>query len=455
MDSKGEIYRTSQTSCSNNRQRTSRVCIDGYNLALPKGTGIATYSRNLLVGIEKIGLKPEALFGPLSRLNVDDIVNEANIASNDDSARHVSRQELFTQTWMARWGRNAWPVVPSGKVLWPSNQVPHADRYWIGPSLFRYAKRSFGRSGAATPLSFKSRSDAPRPDVMHWTSPMTIHARGMPNIYTFHDLIPLRLPHATTDQTGTYLRLVNTVLRHADHIAVVSETTKRDLIELLGVPEQKITNTYQSVELPVGLTDLSVEQSKRDIDNAFDLSWKSYFLHFGAIEPKKNLARVIQAYLSSGVSAPLVLVGGRAWMSEEETALLEEIQRNEGSASKRIRQYEYLPFDLLASLIRGAKATLFPSLYEGFGLPVLESMAMGTAVITSTAGSLPEISGGAAILVPPYDVQALAVAIRTVDADEAMALDMSLKGLKQAQKFSSDNYHARLRVLYAKVGLST
>ena len=108
---------------------------------------------------------------------------------------------------------------------------------------------------------------------------------------------------------------------------------------------------------------------------------------------------------------------------------------------------------MLISLIRGAKATLFPSLYEGFGLPVLESMALSTAVLTSTGGSLPEVAGDAAVVVDPYDVQAITRGIQALDADEAMRADFEVRGLTQAARFTPEAYQARLRDMYAKVGV--
>ena len=113
-----------------------------------------------------------------------------------------------------------------------------------------------------------------------------------------------------------------------------------------------------------------------------------------------------------------------------------------------------MPFSMLISLIRGAKATLFPSLYEGFGLPVLESMALSTAVLTSTGGSLPEVAGDAAVIVDPYDVQAMTRGIQALDADEGLRLDLQARGLVQAGKFTPEAYQARLADLYRKVGVS-
>jgi glycosyltransferase involved in cell wall biosynthesis len=114
-------------------------------------------------------------------------------------------------------------------------------------------------------------------------------------------------------------------------------------------------------------------------------------------------------------------------------------------------QLEYAPFPLLVSLIRGAKATLFPSLYEGFGLPVLESMLLGTPVLTSNTSSIPEVVGDAALLVNPYDGNAIAEGIRELETNEALRRDLVERGAQQARLFSEFQYRQRLRSVYSAV----
>ena len=109
---------------------------------------------------------------------------------------------------------------------------------------------------------------------------------------------------------------------------------------------------------------------------------------------------------------------------------------------------DHVPFDQLVSLIRGARAVLFPSLYEGFGLPVLEAMLLGTPVITSNVSSLPEIAGNAALLVNPMDVTSIAKAIRKLDKDTDLCFDLVERGRKQAAKFSSEAYEQKIAAVY-------
>jgi glycosyltransferase involved in cell wall biosynthesis len=225
----------------------------------------------------------------------------------------------------------------------------------------------------------------------------------------------------------------------------------------LGVPENRITNTYQAVNIPAKYRDKPAEIVELEIRGTFGLNYKDYYLFWGSIEPKKNVGRIIEAYLASGVKSPLVIVGAQAWKSEEELKLLDDDHLrtmiridNETRVKRKIIQLSYAPFPLLVSLIRGAKCTIFPSLYEGFGLPVLESMLLGTPVISSNTASIPEVAGEAAILVDPYDAQKIAQAIRAVDADEGLRNSLVAAGLTQAERFSEAAYVNRLKPLYAQ-----
>ncbi len=436
--------------------RTTTVCIDGYNLALAKGSGIATYGRNLLSTLGRLGFEGQVLYGPQTPRSASNVVNETALVDPERPGRKLKKFDRFLRTLTSRAGRTVWPVTPSGEVVWPSRGGgrPEASAFWAAQDLFQVANRSFDAYRKETPVRFDASGAVRMPDAMHWTATVPLHARGVPNIYTIHDLIPLRLPHTTLDDKAAYMALCQAIAKRADHIAVVSETTRQDVIRLLGVSEERVTNTYQAVDLPTSLTSRSQDDVTIELEGVFNLGWKDYFLHFGAVEPKKNLGRIVEAYLASGSTTPLVIVGGRAWLDEGETALLNQVMRDGGPSAERIRRYEYMPFSLLISLIRGAKATLFPSLYEGFGLPVLESMALSTAVLTSTGGSLPEVAGDAAISVDPYDVQAMTRGLRALDADDGLRDDLQRRGLAQAARFSVEAYTDRLAKMYGRVGLS-
>lgn len=435
------------------------ICIDGFNLALSKGTGIATYGRNLLVNARQVGFGTQVLYGPPRVRMSADVVNEAMLTDAERQPGKLTRKaklQRFRRTALSQLGREAYGIAPSSEVIWSTRGGgrPAADAFWAAQSLFTEANRCFAAYGSGTPVRFREGGGVSKPDVVHWTATLPLHAKDAANVYTIHDLIPLRLPHTTLDDKSRYMDLCREVARRADQIAVVSETTRQDVIRLLGVDEARITNTYQAVNLPTALTSRSDGDVQLELEGVFNLPWKGYFLHYGAIEPKKNLGRIVEAYLASGVRLPLVLVGGAGWLEDGETALLKQIKRDGGPSADRIRQYDYMPFSLLLSLIRGARSTLFPSLYEGFGLPVLESMALSTSVLTSSAGSLPEVAGDAAYIVDPYDVQAMTRGLRVLAEDDDLDAELVSRGRSQVERFTPARYQERLASLYAKVGVT-
>jgi len=286
---------------------------------------------------------------------------------------------------------------------------------------------------------------------------MALKVARIPNLYTLHDLVPLRLPYTTLDNKRKYLRLMTKIAKTADHIVTVSETSKADIMRLLKVPESRITNTYQAVNIPAKYRDKPDEIIAREVEGTFRIGYRDYFLFWGSIEPKKNIGRLIEAYLSSNVRTPLVIVGAQAWKSEDELKLLYDDtirslvhSGSETTTKRRVIQLSYAPFPLLVSLIRGAKATVFPSLYEGFGLPVLESMLLGTPVISSNTASIPEVAGDAACLVDPYDTPALARAIIAFDQDADLRAHYAALGHRQAEIYSEAHYQTRLKELYGR-----
>jgi glycosyltransferase involved in cell wall biosynthesis len=287
------------------------------------------------------------------------------------------------------------------------------------------------------------------PDIMHWTFPLPIRVKGARNIYTIHDLVPLRLPYTSLDMKRRTLGTLRGIAASADHIVTVSEASKRDIVSLLGVPEEKVTNTYQAVELPEALTKMPVDMARGSVEGAFGLSFGNYWLFYGAIEPKKNVMRILDAHAMAKNDLPLVIVGRNGRTYEKEVGRIRALLGDPRRAG-RIRRHEYLPFEHLMLLLKGARALVFPSLYEGFGLPVLEAMLMGVPVITANSSSLPEVAGDAALLVDPCDVGQIADAMDRLAGDDALRASLVRKGAEQVQRFSPERYLQRLEEGYRR-----
>jgi glycosyltransferase involved in cell wall biosynthesis len=431
------------------------VVIDGYNLSLEKGTGIATYARNLSYCLKSLGYEVGVLYGAKAPPKLDPLLKEITffdpIISKPPS--WLRRRIRHTREGVtAALGSKAVQIPITGNVVYDTyvSRLPAFDSIWNATDLFNRARRVFRWWGQLHRVQMHR-----KPALMHWTYPLPIRVSGARNIYTLHDLVPLRLPYTTLDNKHKYLKLIKLLVQRADHIVTVSETSRRDIMSLLGVPDHRVTNTYQAVSIPERLRSKPDDVVKREVEGTFGLKFRGYFLFYGAIEPKKNVGRLIEGYLGSNVGTPLVIVGAPAWKSEQELKLLDADHirpttpaNPEATAQRRVIRLDYVPFPLLVSLIRGAKATLFPSLYEGFGLPVIESMLLGTPVLSSNAGSIPEVAGEAALLIDPYDTNAISEAIRALDSNAELRDTLAEKGRKQAGLFSEEAYKKKIHVLY-------
>jgi glycosyltransferase involved in cell wall biosynthesis len=431
----------------------SRILIDGYNLGLEKGTGVATYARNLSYEIANLGHEVDVLYGNRASATRNDLLREIYFfdSSLDERIRWL---EIVDQAYQALHGPLSFrskQIPVTGKVITRTFQsrLPKFDRLYNAPDLFTRAQSAFKLWRRPSSIRMPE-----KPDLAHWTYPIPLYVDKRPNIYTLHDVVPLRLPYTTLDHKRRYLQLLEQLDKRAAHFVTVSESSKRDLVELVGIAPERITNTYQSVSIPDKYRFKPEDQVAREVEGLTGFDYKGYFLFWGSLEPKKNIGRLIEAYLSSQVDTPLVIVGAQAWKAEQELKLLGETETVYGSferrrgARKRVIQMPYAPFPLLVSLIRGAKAAMFPSLYEGFGLPVLEAMLLGTPVICSNTSSLPEVAGDAALMVDPYDTQAITQAIRALDADAGLRDHYTALGHSQAARYSPEIYRERLKAVY-------
>lgn len=426
------------------------VAIDGHNLALQYGTGVATYAKNLANNVGEIGWDAWTLYGaplPDGHKSVLREVAFFDYLGGWSGRRGKVRKLLGGAAGYFRspFGYLAMEVPRTGLVEMRrfDNRLPKSARLFNVNDLFMLARDHFKQHGRFLRVRF-----AEKPDVMHWTYPLPIKVDGVPNIYTLHDLVPLRLPYTTLDDKRYYHRLIKGCIEYGDHICTVSERSKEDILQFFPKANGRISNTYQSVDV-AGATELkSAHDAERDVMGIYGLEPYDYFLFFGAIEPKKNVGRLVEAYLSADVSAKLVIVGSPAWKSKEEMKLLDSIERHGLSMGRNIRVFDYASRPFLMSLIRCAKSVVFPSLYEGFGLPLLEAMQLGVPTLCSGEGSLPEISGGASMIVDPYDVSKMARALERMDSDAELRAGLVALGLEQAKKFGDDSYRDRLKEMY-------
>ncbi|ACV74653.1 MAG: glycosyltransferase family 1 protein [Zymomonas mobilis] len=430
-----------------------KIFVDGLNIALPYGTGIATYTRSLLNAVKDSGHKTGVVYGRNVNNSENPRLREVLFFCEESSPPRVKKLLFTINKLLSQYKKNN--LIPS-KIL--DNDfidkgnlkklTYNIDYIYNHPNIFNFSKTYYKSSNNFLNIDIED-----KPEIMHWTHLIPIKSVGSINFYTIHDLVPFTHPYADRSDKIMNWNMILKIIENGDHILTVSEASRRDIIRLFNAPESQVTNLYQAVEFEEGLKNRPAHLVERDVNGLFGLEYGHYFLFYGAIEPKKNVKRLIEAYMAADCPGyPLVIVSSRSWSAEEDHALLEQLKGRELPGKKKIIQLDYMSRSQLVSVVKGARALVFPSIAEGFGLPVAEAMCLGTAVISSTHPAIQEIAGDAALLVDPYDVDALSEAISAMAEDDNLVKTLQQRGPVQAEKFSMENYKKRLKDFYKKFG---
>lgn len=269
-------------------------------------------------------------------------------------------------------------------------------------------------------------------DVVHGTVNVVPLGASAPSVVTVHDLSFMRLPDRFSRVKVGYLRaMVALSVRRARRVIAVSENTRRDLMELLRLPPEKIRVIYSGVHgrfrpLPPQETAAFRERM---------IGGRPYILHVGTLEPRKNLDVLVRAYAAiraeTDLPHALVLVGARGWMYAPLFRLVRDL-----GLERDVTFADYAAPQELPHWYNAADLFAYPSAYEGFGLPVLEAMACGTPIITTTGSALGEVAGSAGLTVEPGSAGSLEAAIRRVLEDTTLRNEMRMAGLDRAAGFS-------------------
>jgi glycosyltransferase involved in cell wall biosynthesis len=257
----------------------------------------------------------------------------------------------------------------------------------------------------------------------------------VPVVATIHDLAFEHLPETFTRRGSFQLKLtVRRTAKRAARIVTVSEYSRQDLINTYHLPPEKVVVTYNGVEPHFSPQPGSASEAE-EIHRRFGIS-RNFLLAVGSLQPRKNLVRLIRAYSRlrsecENFTHQLVIVGRKLWLADE---IFAEVKKQRWSGDVILTGY--VSDDDLPALYRTSSAFVYPSIFEGFGLPPLEAMACGTPVVTGDNSSLPEITGDAALLVDAYDEQSLANAMIEVVSNDRLRATMREKGIAQAKKFT-------------------
>lgn len=458
------------------------ILVDGAQFFNKRGTGIASYARTLVSTFESMGCRVSVLYGrQVERRRRSSPLSLANQVFGERPPKNAA-ERIFDQLSRVSapllpgaLSAKAEPIATTGVNLRAIDPpLPNAGNILNSDRVYERSAYLFGVKQRLTEVSIPSDID-----VAHWTGPLAVKAKNVPNVYTIHDLIPLQFPYFVYDKSGRNALLHAAIAREADLIITVSEASKRAIVDLLSVPEERVHVTYQPVP---PIFSLPLEDAERLVHDVYGVKAGDYALFVGALEPKKNLRRLMEAHILANPGIPLLMVGPLGWMYGDQLELLEALTRNEqpqrnlessdrlvsalsgalanaqppaGPASTAsVRYLGFLPRRHVAALLQCARFFAFPSICEGFGLPVLEAMQAGTPVLTSNTTSLPEVAGDAAVLVDPFDVADMARGITQIANDADLRRDLVKRGRRQVERFGAIAYKERLAAAYNGIGIA-
>jgi glycosyltransferase involved in cell wall biosynthesis len=322
-------------------------------------------------------------------------------------------------------------------------QERHMFSERVNQLIIPFQERRFAKfiwPNVALPRALKQH----RLDVLHITYPYgTLTNKWSKNIITIHDLSPILFPETHTRMNILHHRLVLPhILKRADRIITVSNSSKESIVKYYHIPPDKVR------AIPLGVSP-NFKPVLGNESQTKALIPRPYILNVGVIEPRKNLNTLLRSFQlvkKKGFPHKLVLCGPRGWKCSDVDALLNHLGLQE-----HVIFLGFIPPQALPKLYSSADLFVYPSLYEGFGLPVLEAMACGTPLIASNSSSLPEVVGNAGLLVKPNDSHELAEAMIQVLSHRSLSLELTAKGLQRSKLFSWEQTAKETLKVYREV----
>lgn len=360
---------------------------------------------------------------------------------NFELGRRLWEHEHVDSLSLLAYGR----LWPAKELLTPTLRGPEKDRKSLLGQLrstlagMRPAMALYER--ILPSLERRALAHLPRGTLLHSPAYLLPSWHGR-RVVTIHDLSTYRGPQYHPAVRAEYVnRHIRYAAEHADHVITVSETVRAELVDHFPALQGRVSVAYNAAD-PV-IRPLEADSYERALRDDGWKPWQTppygaYFLFTASIEPRKNLDRVLDAYLAyiDAVSGddllPLIIAGDRGWNSAHTHRRLRTLAQ-----TTPIRYLGFVPESSLRALMAGARALLYPSLYEGFGLPVIEALQSGTRVITSRGTAMEEIAGNVCVLVDPLDTQSIAEAMTALAGECSQERDEALRaGMAHARNFS-------------------
>lgn len=316
---------------------------------------------------------------------------------------------------------------------------------WVDIPLGNFATRNF--------LTIPRVLKRLKPDLYHGVYWCRFFAQPAPTILTIHDLSFVGFPQGFhRHEQLVYANLIRLCAWSARHILTISESSKREMMRYWNIPAEKITVAYLAQDSCYSPLDPSVppanNQQAASENQEPTIKPPPYILYVGNLHPRKNIVRLLDAFVrlkQSALPHKLKIVGQATWMAGDVFAAV----RDSGFADQ-VQFTGYISYEDMVSVYRSAAVFVYPSLYEGFGLPVLEAMACGCPVVCSNTTSVPEVAGDAAILVNPESVSEIAEGIRRVLTEPGLAESLRERGRAQARKFTWEDCAKETIAAYRK-----
>lgn len=418
-----------------------RILIDGANLVPEGDQALAVHARNLSFAISRAGHEVAALYGKRIRPHRDPLLREILFfdapPEEEEDGPPFHREALDWLRSLAPHRATEAPLsdhVLKGPIR---DELPEVSACFNVRALYAMEDARAATIGGLIPVTL------PRPvEIAHWTRPAAVRARGALNVYTVHDLAPVRLPYASAARKAAAWRTLRRLARNADHFVTGTEAVRDEMVATLGLSPDAIAVIAPSLRVSEGEGEAQLRIDLAAFGGEA-LTPGGYFLHLGGIEPRRNLARVIEGHLAAGASRPLVVAGAPGWRAQPD---LDLIARSPG-----VRWLGAVSEREAAALARGARAVVSAALGEEFPMAALMAFRCGAALIGGRSRSLTEVAGDAALEVDALDPRQIREAIRLLDQDDARAAELAAMGAARADLFSEDRAAEKLDALYRRL----
>lgn len=435
------------------------VLICGYDFEQKNYRGISFYSKSIVRAFHELTYSSYILTS--SRHNKVDLVQEASIAKNLEDPRSEQNLSRFLSA------KNAVELLLNYlKLMFPFQ--PGIPRLLNRGFTFELASKLYYLNDIIGYANYPYIYDLHSVHCQFFSSPYFINSEGFDAVFstaplsikvskktrlvqTLHDAIPIFRADNKDDERAFYRRL-NNMFIHSDAILSVSEFSRQEALKLFPDYKDKIATVYQPVPIYEEEEELANNPLiQKAVLRKFALNQLSYLLYIGRIEKRKNIERLVEAYLAvhDKIEIPLVLVGPKGFNSDEILKILSNKWINE-STEKSIKYLSYVSNIDKLVLLKNALAFVFPSMYEGFGLPPLEAMKMGCPVLTSNVTSLPEVCGNAVLYVDPYDTASVIDGLLQISSNSELRRNLIQLGLERVKCFSLENFKLGVAHLLAE-----